>query len=485
MRPPSRTRAAGEISAPSRGVSVVNRPMSNQGLPSAHTASGSRQVADKSYFIGILRTKMNEILKEIERIEAQNEQSKRGQSIQVSLAEHASELQKEIAAAEAELADYNVLNDRLAHGVTAEDMSSGHQVLLQSNRQYEDKVNKIFREKRELEGAVLDQEQQIQEAMSGNSSPELQAMLKEIESLETQCQELRSQTGDLQGKTREELLQIVKETANAIGDTDKQIQEEQKGVNYVQNQIKTLEERQGDLQTDRGQQYVKLLQREKDMNRFIQNYPQTLEAAKQDLAAAQRRVFEGLVSTSRDIESVNELPSVDNFQNMQSDLRYKERQMEDARVTMEKLQAEVQQRRREFDDLKNVDKTIQDEIVHLKQKMVEMEAEMPRFADVDSVREEGEIKKKMQTHERDHLKSQLLHLRRATNALATKYNESRTALRANDIENKLVLLEKEIRTRAAENNTTAESIEENRRRTNYTLVKRAALAIVTEINAML
>jgi intraflagellar transport protein 74 len=170
---------------------------------------------------------------------------------------------------------------------------------------------------------------------------------------------------------------------------------------------------------------------------------------------------------------------------MQSDLAYKERQMQDAKVTMEKLQAEVHQRRREFEDLKNVDKTIQDEIAELKQKMIEMEDEMPKFADVDGVREEGEVRKKLKVKERDQLKGQLLHLRKATNGLATQYNETKTAMRANEIENKLLLLEKEIRTRAAENHATSESIEENRRRTNYTLVKRAALAIVAEINAML
>jgi intraflagellar transport protein 74 len=61
--------------------------MSNQGLPSAHAQSGTRHVADKSYFIDILRTKINEIMEEIKRLEAENDQGKRGQSIQVNFAE--------------------------------------------------------------------------------------------------------------------------------------------------------------------------------------------------------------------------------------------------------------------------------------------------------------------------------------------------------------------------------------------------------------
>jgi intraflagellar transport protein 74 len=463
----------------------VNRPISNQGLPSAHTQSGARQVADKSYFIGILRTKINEIVKEIEHLEAENEQRKRGQSIQVTLAEQVSELRKEIAKSEAQLTDYNVLADRLRQSTTADDMAAGHQSLQQSNRQFEEKVNKTFKEKRELEQIVADLEKQVEEAMSGNSSPELQSMAREIESIEVQLKELRAQTGDLQGKSREELLQMVKEATTAIGDTERQLQEEQKALHYVQNQLRMLDQRDGDMQTEQGQKYLKLLQREKEMNRFIQNYPQAMEQTKQDLAAAQRRVFETLVATARDLESIEDMPTVDTLKKIQEDLAYKERQVQDATVTMQKLQAEVLQRRREFEDLKNVDQTIGQEIAASKKKMKEMEDEMPKFADVDLVRQEGEARKRFKVQERDQLKNHLAHLRKATNALATKFNETRQILRENEIDGKLTALEREIRTQASNGQTTAENIENGRRQTNYTLVKRHAMTLVSEINALL
>jgi intraflagellar transport protein 74 len=484
MRPPTRTRAPGDIPPPSR-VSIVNRPISNQGLPSAHTQSGTRQVADKTYFIGILRSKINEIVKEIERLEPENEQRKRGQSIQVTLAEQVSGLRKEIAVSEAELADYNVLADRLRQSTTADDMAAGYQNLQQSNRELEEKVNKTFKEKRKLESLVQQAEQKVQDAMSGSASPELQVMAQEIESIENQCKELRSQTGGLQGKSREELLQMVKDATTAIGDTERQLQEEQKALHYVQNQLRLLDQRDGDLQTEQGQKYLKLLQREKEMNRFIQNYPQVTEQAKQDLAGAQRRVFETLVATSRDLESIQDMPTVDTLKKMQEDLAYKERQMQDATVTMQKLQAEVLQRRREFEDLKNVDQKIEEEIVASRMKMQEMEEEIPKFADVDAVREEGEARKKIKTQERDQLKNHLTQLRKETNALATKFNETRHAIRQDEIDARLTLLEKNIRTMASESNTTADSIEENRRRTNYTLVKRQAMNLVDQINVLL
>ncbi|KAH0794845.1 intraflagellar transport protein [Histomonas meleagridis] len=484
MRPPSRTRNGTEISTPGK-ISVVNRPLTKQGLPSAHTQSGGRQVADKSYFIGVLRKKINETKEEIERLESETEQRKRGQSIQVNLEQQVSSLRAEISESEAILADYNVLSDRISNGTSIDDMISCFESLEKSNNQLEDEVNSLFREKRNIESIVTDQEKQVQALVKGQGSPELQSMAKEIESLENQLKEFQNQNSDLQGKSREELLQLVKEATKKIGDVNQQIQDEQKSLGYIQNQIKSIEEREGDLQTEHGRQYIKLLQREKDMNTFIQNYPQNLENIQQNLKATQKHVFEVLSETSNELESVNNLPSIDNFKQMQNDLAYKERLIQDTQTTTIALQQEVERRKRELDDLKNVDQRIEQEIQQLKVKMKEMEEEMPNFEDVDSVREEGEIRKKMKTNERDRLKNELHNLRKATNALATQYNEAKAKLRNNEVNSKLHLLEKEIRARAQDNNQTLESIEENRRRTNYAIVKRASMNIVDEINGLL
>jgi intraflagellar transport protein 74 len=463
----------------------VNRPLSKTGLPSAHTQSGGRQVADKSYFIGILRGKVNELVKEIEHLQSEIEQRKRGKSIQVTLTQQVAELRAQIAENEAEMADYNVLTDRVQNGVTADQLAASFQDMEQTNNQHEQEVNRLFREKRDLDSIVTDQEKQVQEMMRGSGSPALQEMAKEIESLEQQCSQLRSQNGNLQGKSRDQLLAMVKEATQKIGDTDRQIQDEQKALHYVQSQIKQLEEREGDLQSERGQKYLKLLQREKEMTTFIQNFPQALDSAKSDMAQCQRRVFELLAQTSRDLESINELPTVDTMRKLESDLEVKRKLMKDAEVTALKLRSEVEQRRQELENLQNVDVKITEEIEATKRQMREWEAEMPSFADVDAIREEGEAKKKRLTAERDRLQLEQAQLKKATNALATKHNETRTGLRNNQIYTKLQDLEKDVKAKAAENFTIVECIEDNRRRTNYSLVKRQAMAIVTEINTLL
>ncbi|OHT07354.1 hypothetical protein TRFO_24429 [Tritrichomonas foetus] len=485
MRPPSRVRNGPEIVPPSRGITVTNRPLTKEGLPSAHTQSGQRQVADKSYFIGILRQKVNSIIQEIQRLQTEIDTRKRGQSIQVNLSQQVDELREEIAKSEAELGDYNVLSDRVANGVSLDEMIANFQEIEQSNNQQESEVNRLFREKRDLESIVSDQEQQVQEMMRGHGAQAFQDMAKEIEKLDSEISKQRNQAGDLKGKSREELLQMVKDSTTKIGDTEKKIQDEQKSINYLQSQLKQIDERASDLQTERGQHYLKLLQREKDMNNFIQNFPQMVEQTKQEISQTQRSVFDTLVQTSRDLESVNEMPTFDNYKQLQNDLQIKERLMQDAQSTADKLRSEVENRRQELENLQNVDSKINDEIALIKEQMKQMELEMPKFADVDTIRDEGEIKKKNLEKERDLLKAQLHQLRKATNVLTAKHNEVRSQLRGDKIHAKIHSAEKEIRTRAAENYSILECIEDNKRRTNYSIVKRACLKIVSEINSLL
>mgnify|MGYP006962166635 CR=1 FL=1 len=66
MKPPSKT--AKDVSNPiasNKKISIKINPMSKNGLPSVNIQSGKRQIADKTYYIGILRKKTNEIKKEI------------------------------------------------------------------------------------------------------------------------------------------------------------------------------------------------------------------------------------------------------------------------------------------------------------------------------------------------------------------------------------------------------------------------------------
>ena len=114
MRPPSRTGCVDTV--PNKVISIVSRPLTTNGLPSANFHTGKRHVADKSYFIGVLRSKINGVIEEIKHLQDEVDQRKRGQSIQINLQQIVDSLKKEITQAEEELADYNILTEHVQNG---------------------------------------------------------------------------------------------------------------------------------------------------------------------------------------------------------------------------------------------------------------------------------------------------------------------------------------------------------------------------------
>lgn len=486
MKPPSRT--AKDVINPitsSKGISIKINPLSKDGLPSVNVQSGKRHIADKAYFIGILRNKINEIIKEIKNLNNKIDQNKQDQSIQTNLEQSIVALKKEITKSEAELSDYNVLVDHVQNGTYIDDMIVEFQTLEQSNSKCEEEVNKKFRELKDLEKRVLEQENNVKTLFNGKGFPEIQALNKEIELIESKCTQLKESNIDLKGKTKEEMLHMIKDTTNKIGDTEKMIQNEKKSISYIQKQIKNIEDKENDLNSDRGKKYLKLLQKEKEMNSFIENFQDNLDHTKEEIYKSQKNVYEILKNTSFDIESVQDLPTANCYKQVKENLADKEKQVKNAQVTIQLLKIEVEKQRSVLEHWNEIDKKIQDEIESNREKIKEMEDEMPKYNNIDLICQENEIINNEKRVERDKLLIQLNHLKKATNVLTSNYNKFNRQLMSDEINNKLHELEIRIRNKVSENNVIKEAIDENKRITNYEIVKRDALNIVNEINSFL
>ena len=80
-------------------VSVADRPVTQQGLSGMRTGTGrgpQRQFQDKSYFMGILRTKMNELQGEVTKISREIEAANEEQSTFLAYDKRVKELAVEL-----------------------------------------------------------------------------------------------------------------------------------------------------------------------------------------------------------------------------------------------------------------------------------------------------------------------------------------------------------------------------------------------------
>ena len=94
-------------------VAVAERPITQQGLRTGGSRGPQRQFQDKSYFLGALRTKMTELTTEIARLQREVETHSEEQATYLAYDKRVKELAAELTTTQGQLADYNLLVDKL------------------------------------------------------------------------------------------------------------------------------------------------------------------------------------------------------------------------------------------------------------------------------------------------------------------------------------------------------------------------------------
>ncbi|NXY36976.1 IFT74 protein, partial [Pomatorhinus ruficollis] len=92
-------------------IKVADRPVTQQGLSGIKTAmkGPQRQIMDKTYYLGMLRSKTNELTAEINKLQEEVEMYKQEKSVYLSYEKRAEALAGEIKDFQGQLADYNMV----------------------------------------------------------------------------------------------------------------------------------------------------------------------------------------------------------------------------------------------------------------------------------------------------------------------------------------------------------------------------------------
>jgi hypothetical protein len=107
-----------------QGVNITDRPTTMQGMKGMRaTTAGVRLVQDSTYFVGVLRGKVNAITEEISKLQKEIDEHNRDQSQASSMQRKAEELDAEVRKLEGTLADYNIAMDKLRQGTDPADLT--------------------------------------------------------------------------------------------------------------------------------------------------------------------------------------------------------------------------------------------------------------------------------------------------------------------------------------------------------------------------
>uniref|UniRef100_A0A3Q0S737 Intraflagellar transport 74 n=1 Tax=Amphilophus citrinellus TaxID=61819 RepID=A0A3Q0S737_AMPCI len=464
------------IAAPgvlSAQIKVTDRPVTQQGLSGMKTGmkGPQRQILDKSYYLGLLRSKMNELTTETSKLHKEIENYKHENSVYLSYEKRAEGLAAEIKDLQGQLADYNMLVDKLNTSTEMEEMISDYNILKAQNEREAESIDNIFTERREREEAIRAVEEEIRrerwvadevvQAMPAAKQEKYftmtatnEELLQELTVLQEELDILITRKEDYEAELshsdiKQEVVRLH-ETLSALEAKRDAMEAEQKGLCSPQEERERLfkqvcwtrggcliyycyiTENRSDLMKG-AQKYKELKRKEEEIDRFLESFGESRAQVEERMKQSQENIISLLEHCSRNMSRLRQVDTVtaSELRNMQEVLVSKETEVVQSESTARGLTTESQRLQQDLEKVQQLEGKITGELSTLKERVSTMESELHTYRDLDTLRRTAEEKEKRLQEE----KVSLTQRRDAFGQLLEEMNQRYEALKAKLQEN--------------------------------------------------
>lgn len=525
-------------------VAVADRPVTQQGLSGMRTGTGKgpqRQYQDKSYFMGLLRTKMSELQSEIGKISREVEAANEEQSTFLAYDKRVKELAAELTESQGVLADYNLLVDKLNTDTDRADVEAEAAELRAANDAESKEVETLFAEKQEREKYVhqleleIGQERNMADNLVSAMQPDLRdryLQLKnqnmqfqtDLERMNQELDALNSRKGALEdelamsqvkkeavvlydqlrevedkrdqlveeeklrgtpAQERERLLQQVKDDNAEISTMERQITEMTERIGHLQEEQSHLDQVVEENQSERNQKYRELKKREETMDNFLASFEETQAEELKRIADLQMQIQQVTEEMSRVLSQAGNLPSAAGFSSMKDDLSFKQGEMEKSKNTLDGLGKEHGQLQMNLEKIEALEEKIKAEMSTLKEKMSSMDREIDVFSDLGRLRSEADEKRSALEEMREELGARRVAVAQNLNEAQDRHEKAKKQLSDNETHVQLTNLEKKWSHLEQNNFTLAEFVANRKAELDFEPVKNKVLKMQWEYNKQL
>ncbi|KAK2157503.1 hypothetical protein LSH36_190g05020 [Paralvinella palmiformis] len=525
-------------------VHVADRPMTQQGLGGLKTAAGrgpQRQIQDKSYFLGLLRRKMNELTDEISRLRKEVKDAREDQSSYVTYEKRAESLAVEIKEYQAELGDYNTLVDKLNTDDNINDIQMDCEELKNQNDRQAQALDMLFEQKQQREIIIknleveLQQERSMADNMVADMKPEMRQSylqmkdvnehyLKQLESgqqeldrlsmkkteleeelaispvkqeavrLYEQLHELEEKKNQLIEETqakgspqeeRDRLLKQVKEDNQEIASMDRQIKEIRERLSQLAEEIRQLDSDIEENQGERNQKYKELKKREESMDDFLESFEENKAQEIEKMSQLEQNVVLILEHFSRNLARFHHLPTPKELEGMKEDLAFKETEMKKSEVTSSGLAGESEKLHQDLQKVEQLEAKISQELEMLKTKIPNQREQLETFSDLDKVKADGEMKKKKLVEDKMILHKRIEVLKKTVMQLTQEYEALKAQLADNETYTQLGNLERKWQHHEQNNFVMKDFIEAKNQESDYCSRNKRVTNVISEYNVIL
>uniref|UniRef100_A0AAA9SIR5 Intraflagellar transport 74 n=1 Tax=Bos taurus TaxID=9913 RepID=A0AAA9SIR5_BOVIN len=464
------------------------------------SSSPQRQILDKSYYLGLLRSKISELTTEINKLQKEIEMYNQENSVYLSYEKRAETLAVEIKEFQGQLADYNMLADKLNTNTEMEEVMNDYNMLKAQNDRETQSMDIIFTERQAKEKQIrsveeeIEQEKQAAEGIIKNMSPEKQVkyiemkttnekLLQELDTLQQQLDSLNMKKESLESEIahsqvkqeavllheklyeleshrdqmiaedknmgspmeeRERLLKQVKEDNQEIASMERQLTDIKEKINQFNEEIRQLdmdlEEHQGEM----NQKYKELKKREENMDTFIETFEDTKNQELERKAQIEASIVSLLEHSSRNINRMKQISSITNqeLKMMQDDLNFKSTEMQKSQSTARNLTSDSQRLQLDLQKMDLLESKMTEEQQSLKNKIKQMITDLETYNDLAALKSSGEEKKKKLHQEKTVLSTRRNAFKKIMEKLNTEWETLKTQLQENETHSQLTNLER-------------------------------------------
>jgi len=432
-------------------MNIAERPTTQQGLSGMRTAGNgpARQINDNSYYIQQLHAKCAEVQAEIGALKGNIDQAQKDNSDYGQLERIYEKLSNEMRNLQGQLADYNLMLDRNRIHKNVEDILDECRQLEGANASERHRVDELLTHRQHLEGQGREVEQQLHahnqemgrrlesvepamqqhflelqdlhEKLTVHELPKKQADLnyfgercaemehaiahdpgrsrmhvlrEETRRFEMQHQQLSEELDGPQlslPQQKEMLLQKVKADNAEIAEAERQILEIQEAVRKGRGQLSQLETDLVEANDPKKQKYQELFQRDKEMTELIDTFDESKAEQLDKISRAQAEIVRLLQTVSRKTEHLTNASGMDSdkYDEMKSDLDFKQMQMDNSASTSSRLALELDRRKLELQKINMLDQKIEVELQEKREKMSEMERELEGLKDLTQLKSDA------------------------------------------------------------------------------------------------
>mmetsp|Transcript_3409 Transcript_3409/g.6177 ORF Transcript_3409/g.6177 Transcript_3409/m.6177 type:complete len:609 (+) Transcript_3409:65-1891(+) len=526
-------------------INVSDRPVTGQGVMGMKTQANGpgRLVQDPSYYVGILRKKINDVSTETKRLNTEMDQYERDQSQMIQLEKRYDSLAKNKEQLEGQLADYNLAMDKTRTSTDPEDVQQMAIQLAARNRQTGQELDRIFvlRKQRETEtnqlndqiqayyqsiqsrinelepgklrsyNELMEKQKELQQSVisSDNRLNEIHNAIRQVESDEKgyshrkEYAALEKQVADAKRNYESlseelEIASLDPKEAHAkfvarVNDHKKNTKSMEEQISANKTELRNLRQQLDDLTSSSFNQneedsseaakYDLLVKRDQEMTSFIDKFDEVRGGILAEQEQAKSIITGLLEHIGTGIDDSTNLPDADVKAEMEDAKVFKERNLATAKKTMESLTAERSKREKELEMLRSSEPKLVRDIASRKEAIVRMNAEIKVFSNVDAVnRKFDRTQRELQDLRKSYVRRRDS-IRQQIQGISAEAESLKKQLASNDTDKELEETEKRLKHYERTIFDVREFIESKSRETDYELVRGTCLRMTDSINA--